>query len=147
MDMEEQGTSYDEILNAFLFKVKAYELLMLAETEREEVIFNHFNSARSQFYRQCKSNLLDFDKNIRCFADELSIDEIDILAEIMVSKWLTPQMYSDELLESRLNTRDFSEYSPAKLIEMIHRVHQTSVKKAKQLIIDYSWLAGMEGGR
>lgn len=136
------GTPYSKILDTFLFKVKAYELMILADTEREDVMEYYFNSARSQFYRKCKSNLLEYDTDEKIFADILSIDEIDILTEIMISKWLTPQMYSDELLESRLNTRDYSEYSPAKLIEQIHDVYKTSCKKSKQLIIDYTYATG-----
>lgn len=60
----------------------------------------------------------------------------------MIVEWLSPQIYNDELLESRLNTKDFTEYSPAKLIEQINIVYKESKKRVKYMIIQYTYEHG-----
>ena len=82
---------------------------------------------------------------LKTFNTTLELDEIDILSEFMVSCWLQPQIHSDELLESRLNTKDFSEYSPAKLIEQIKSVYYTSSKNAVILMKNYTYSHGDVG--
>ena len=116
------ATPYSDVINSFIMKIEGYKLLTLLPEDREEVIMFYLNSARSKFYKKCKHDLLDVDTENKLFLDTLTIDEIDILSEIMIVEWLSPQIYSDELLESRLNTKDFTEYSPAKLIEQINIV-------------------------
>ena len=136
------ATPYSVIINAFIIKVKAYQLIALLEEEREDMAIAYLDAAVSKFYRKCKTNLLDRDLDNKTFNKELSVDESDILAELMVVEWLTPQMYDDELLESRLNTKDFTEYSPAKLIEQIRYVFESSKKAAKYRMINYTYESG-----
>ena len=136
------ATSYSTIINAFLMKVKAYKLIALLEDDREEMVNFYLSSACAKFYKKCRHNLLNRDDVTQEFAEELDADEADIISEIMITEWLSPMMYDDELLESRLNTKDFTEYSPAKLIEQIHEVFKTSKKYSKQLIIDYTYSHG-----
>lgn len=111
--------------------------MALLEDDREEIVLAYLKAARAKFYKKCKSDLLTITED--GFETELSIDEVDILSELMIVEWLTPQIYDDELLESRLNTKDFTEYSPAKLIEQIHAVYRESQKKAKYMIIQYTY--------
>ena len=133
------ATSYSTIIDAFLAKVKAYDLMLLYKDDRDDIINFYFRSACSQFYKKCRHNLSDREDTTQVFTEDLDEDEIDILSEIMIYKWLSPQMYNDELLKSRLNTKDFTEFSPAKLIEQIHSVYNSSKKNSKQLIIDYTY--------
>lgn len=135
------ATPCSEIINAFILKVKAYKLMSIFDDEeREEIVMAFLKSAISKFYLKCHKPLnINEDMN---FDVELSIDEVDILAELMVVEWLTPQMYDDELLESRLNTKDFTEFSPAKLIEQIHNVYNSSKKRAKYMMIEYTYNHG-----
>ena len=136
------ATPYSDVINSFIMKIEGYKLLTLLPEDREEVIMFYLNSARSKFYKKCKHDLLDVDTENKLFLDTLTIDEIDILSEIMIVEWLSPQIYSDELLESRLNTKDFTEYSPAKLIEQINIVYKESKKRVKYMIIQYTYEHG-----
>lgn len=133
------ATPYADIINAFLLKVKAYNLMELLIEDREEIIMAYMTASCAKFYNKCKHDLRKKDELGEGFEDDLTIDEVDILAELMVVEWLSPQIYSDELLESRLNTKDFTEYSPAKLIEQIRFVYNESRKRVKYLIIQYTY--------
>lgn len=135
------ATSYSEIYDAFIFKVKAYELLMLLENEREDILETYLIAACRKAARKVRKyvDLLDMDKETKEFNDDIDADLIDIIAECMITEWLKPQMYSDELLESRLNTKDFTEYSPAKLIEHIRYVYQMSEKASLVAINNFTF--------
>lgn len=133
------ATPYANIYNSFLMKVTGYKLLELLPEEREEIIAYYLNAARAKFYKKCKHDLMDIDEDNQIFNTDLTIDEVDILSEIMIIEWLSPQIYSDELLESRLNTKDFTEFSPAKLIEQIRSVYNESKKRVKYLIVQYTY--------
>jgi hypothetical protein len=133
------ATPYSDIINVFLRKIKGYELNALYIDTKEELVLGYLDSARSKFYKKCKHDLTLVDNQNLEFTEDLNIDEIDILAELMITEWLFPQMYSDELLESRMNTKDFTEYSPAKLIEQIRTVFKESKHNSKQLITDYTY--------
>lgn len=136
------ATPYSDIINSFIMKIEGYKLLTLFPENREDIIMFYLNSAKSKFYKKCKHNLLDVDTENNTFLDTLTIDEIDILSEIMIVEWLSPQIYNDELLESRLNTKEFTEYSPAKLIEQINIVYKESKKRVKYMIVQYTYEYG-----
>lgn len=136
------ATPYSDIINSFIMKIEGYKLLTLLPDDREEIIMFYLNSARSKFYKKCKHDLTNIDTGNKSFLDTLTIDEIDILSEIMIVEWLSPQIYNDELLENRLNTKDFTEYSPAKLIEQINNVYKESQKRVKYMIVQYTYEHG-----
>lgn len=133
------ATPYAAVINAFISKVKAYKIMALLREDREEIVLGYLNAACSKFYRQCSHDLKLRNEEEKCFEEDLTIDEIDILAELMVVEWLTPQIYDDELLESRLNTKDFTEYSPGNLIEQIRSVYNESRKKSRYRVIGYTY--------
>lgn len=133
------ATSFEEIYKKFLFKVKAYELQMLLPEQKKEILQIYLEGAITLFYRKCKVNLQDIDYDLLQFNETISLEEKNILSEYMVVEWLRPQLLSDELLESRLNTKDFTEYSTSKLIEQIRAVYNIAQKKSRQLVIDYTY--------
>lgn len=138
------ATPYSEIYEAFIYKVKAYDLLMLLDEDREDILFVYMKAVCKRIAKKVKNyvDLLKFDDELKEFKNEIDYDLIDIIAECMITEWLRPQMYSDELLESRLNTKDFTEYSPAKLIEQIRYVYEMSKKESLVAINNYTFSHG-----
>ena len=75
-----------------------------------------------------------------CKAQDNKIEDmIDIISECMITEWLKPKIYSDELLESRLNTKDFTEFSPAKLIEHTRYVYEMSENNSRAMVNNYTF--------
>lgn len=133
------ATPYSDIINMFIFKTKTYQLMALSLEDKEEIVNSYLKSACAKFYKKSTHDLLNRDDDLQTFEEDLYLDEIDILSEIMIVEWLSPQIYNDELLENRLNTKDFTEYSPAKLIEQIRNVYNESRKKVKYMMIQYTY--------
>ena len=108
------ATSYSDIFNAFLYKIEGYKLIQLVTEDRERIISIYLTAACRKAYKKCKQyvDLNDRDDKMQEFHCDLEDDMIDILAECMVTEWLRPKLYSEELIESRLNTKDYKQYSP-----------------------------------
>lgn len=133
------GTSYETLYEQFLFKVKAYNLLAVELDDRIVMLKMYLNTAIARFFKLCYTDLTKRNDEEGYFENILAPDEEDILTDLMVIAWLSPQIYSDELLESRLNTKDFTEYSPSKLIDSIRTVYDTTTNRVRQAMIDYSY--------
>ena len=75
--------------------------------------------------------------------EDEDLDEIaDIIAEGMVLQWLKPQINRQEILENRLNTADFSTYSPAELLYRMTSFYDQTRKEFLQHIREYSYNHG-----
>lgn len=138
------ATPYSDIYRAFIFKVKAYDLMMLLDEDREEILSVYLNAVCRHISKKVQNYAdLSARDDVSCeFSDDIDDELIDIIAECMITEWLKPQIYSDELLESRLNTKDFTEYSPAKLIEQIRNVYEMSKKESLAAINNYTFSHG-----
>lgn len=138
------ATSYSDIFNAFMYKVEGYKLIQLVTEDRERILNIYLTAACRKAYKKVKEyvDLSDRDDKMQEFHVDLEDDMIDILAEVMVTEWLRPKLYSEELIESRLNTKDFTEFSPAKLIEQVRAVYDMSELNAKVSINNYTFSHG-----
>lgn len=135
------ATPYSDVYNAFIFKVEAYKLISMLEENREKILNRYLESVCRKVQRKCAEyiDLSNRDNDLQEFTIDIDEDMIEILAECMVAEWLKPKIYSDELLESRLNTKDFTEFSPAKLIEHTRYVYEMSVDTANAMINNYTF--------
>lgn len=113
--------SYDYFVDAFLNKIAEFDLAGLSEDYRSEIVDGYMKRAISNFRKNCKYDLISTqDDDLRQINVDVSEDDMDELAEIisegMVVQWLKPYVYKQENLESVMNTRDFTMYSPAELL-------------------------------
>ena len=115
------GVSYDIFTGAFLSKVSEFELMQLDDNNRTETVDGYMKRAVSAFRKNCKYDLFTTgDDELRVFSVDIDGDDldeiVDIISEGMVVQWLKPYVYQQELLQNVLNTRDFTQYSPAELL-------------------------------
>lgn len=141
------GIPYDTIIGAFLSKISEFELMNMDDESRRHLVEDYMKRAVSAFRKNCKYDLFKTgnDEN-RYFeidiADE-DIDEIvDIISEGMVVQWLKQYVYQQELLQNVLNTRDFTQYSPAELLMRVGNAYEKAQKDYTQMIREYSFNHG-----
>lgn len=135
---------YDVFTSAFLDKISEYDLLELYEEDRNKIVCGYMKRAISAFKKNCRYDLTNaYDDNAMAFnidIDDNDIDEIvDIVSEGMLVQWLKPYVYKQELLENTLNTRDFTQYSPAELLNRVRETHKQAKHNYTQLIREYSY--------
>lgn len=133
------STPFSTVYDKFIFKITSYKILNLPEDDREFILYNYLNSACAEYQTELKSNITDVDLENQCFNDDLTSIEIDILAEAMVVEWLKPIIYDDELLQNKLNTRDFTEYSTANLSQQIHEIYNQARKNVRLRVNEYTY--------
>lgn len=136
--------SYDMITDAFLSKITEYEFLSIPEENRRAVIDGYMKRAITSFNKICVFDLVgsaeDESREFMADVPETDADELlEIISEGMVVQWLKPYLYKQELLESVLNTRDFTTYSPAEMLTRVGNAYRDAQKDYTQMVREYSY--------
>ena len=121
------SVSYDLFDKAFLAKISEFEILTLDESTRQDLVDGYMKRAIANFKKNCKYDFISTaDDNLRNFDVDVNEEDIDELVEIisegMVVQWMKPYINRQELLESVMNTRDYSTYSSAELLKRVGSV-------------------------
>lgn len=138
---------YDTFVGAFLSKITEFELLELAQEEREEAVDGYMKRAISRFKKICRVDLTttgnDTERSFDVDIPDEDVDElVDIISDGMVAQWLKPYVNQQELLTNVMNTRDFITYSPAELNLRVGNAYKAASKEYTQLIREYSYNHG-----
>lgn len=143
------SVSYDMFVSAFIAKITEYKLPAMDIVSRTETVdsYMHFAMSNSNFKKVCpyafavNSNNQDRVFNID-IPEDILMEITDIVSEGMIVQWLKPYMYSQELLENVLNIKDFSVYSPEKLLSRINTIYKDAQKNYLNMIREYSFNHG-----
>ncbi len=140
------SVSYDLFAKAFLDKVREYNF-PLVDYERNGMVDGFMKKAISQFKPVCQYDFSSTaDDVVRTFDVEVKTEDLDELADIvsegMLVQWMKPYVYAGENLENMLNTRDFTEYSPATLLYRIKEAYNQAKKDYTNMIREYSYNHG-----
>ena len=87
----------------------------------------------------CAKDLTDYDEELEEFNITLSRKEQSILALSMIVHWLEPYVFNSDALKNVMSTKDFSMFSPAKLLEQMKDLLQYSERKLKAEMNGYSF--------
>lgn len=141
------GLSYDVFVGAFLSKISEFELMNLDDAHRTEAVDGYLKRAVSAFQKNCMYDLFttsnDETREFSVDVAENEMDElVDIISEGMVVQWLKPYVYQQELLQNVLNTRDYTQYSPAELLMRVGNAYSKAQKDYTQMIREYSYNHG-----
>ncbi len=131
-------TSYDTIFKRFTQKITDYKLLKLSDNDVREMMWGWMISAISKF-RRCENDLSQRDDEIQTFLVDLLDIEIEIIALLMVSEWLEPQLNSELYTSQFFGGKEEKFYAQANQLEkLITLKHKTDIA-AKKLMRDYGY--------
>lgn len=141
------SVSYNLFTESFLAKITEFDFLHLADEDRTAIVDGYMKRSINAFKKNCKYDLVstadDYQRIFDIEVDDSDIDEIvDIVSEGMVSQWLKPYVYQQELLQNCMNTRDYSTYSPAELLHRVSNAYNQSKKDFINMIREYSYNHG-----
>lgn len=141
------SVSYDVFTEAFLDKIKEYDLLELEEYDRTDIVDGYMRRAIAQFRSVCKydfSSTGDADgREFRVSVPDEDLDEIaDIVSEGMVAQWLKPYINQQDFYEHNLNTKDFTGYSRANLLSKAVESGKQAQRNFVNMIREYSYVHG-----
>lgn len=141
------AVSYDVFVGAFLGKISEFDFAQLSDDDRDEVVQSYMKRAVVEFGPMCVYDLVgtanDEDEQYDVDIPDRDLDEIvNIVSEGMVVQWLKPFVYRQEILENVLNTRDFTQYSPAELLMRVGNAYTKSQQDFTQMMREYSYNHG-----
>lgn len=139
--------SFDMITGAFLSKITEYDLMMVPHDDREEIVAGYRTRAVSQFRHVTGINFAECadEENARYdidVSDDDADELVDIISEGMIVQWLKPYIFQQELLETVLNTRDYTTYSPANILFRVRETYKHAQSDFTQAIREYSYNHG-----
>lgn len=140
------SVSYDVFIGAFLSKVTEYDF-PIDNYERNQVVDGYMKRAIAKFKKICKydftSTADDIVREFDVEVPEEDMDElVDIISEGMLAQWLKPYVYRQENLENILNTRDFTSYSPEKILNRVKEVYIMVQHEFTNMMREYSYNHG-----
>lgn len=136
------NTTYEYIFSEFKDGITDPDLITFAEELQSEMLVSLLNKAVTKCQRIVKKvvDLTQRDDVDMAFLVEVPDEVVDILVEWMTVYWLKPYVNNLENLRNGLNTKDFSIYSPANLLEKIGARYDKSKKDAKSMTNEYSYV-------
>lgn len=119
------ATPFTDIYARAIFRFADYEFLKQDIETREGVLEKYLISAKAEFQRVCKTDLGDYDIELKQFNQDLDDEVIEILSLGIAFYWLSYKSLNSELLKNVLNSKDYYYYSPANLLKEVQTLRKT----------------------
>ena len=131
------ATPYNAIDNLFISKITDSSLLTMADEFIEKTLDQYRFSAGVRF-KKCKK-LSDKNEELMQYNQDLTDEEIEILANYMVLEWITPRINAIRNLEPVMTTKDYKVYSNAQHLETLLKLKATTSKDVDRLMVSYTY--------
>lgn len=135
------ATPYSRIYERALAKITDYDLAFLPEDDFRSMLKGWLTSSVSKF-RKCKSDLSNRDDELEIFNADLADEEIEILALLVVSEWLEPQVNSVLLTHQMFGGKEEKYYAQANQLAELKALRDNTRTEARKLMRDYTYFSG-----
>ena len=125
----------EAVWSRFLRLMKDYEALTMTEEEMYGIFQDNVVVALSTL--QLKGVMEDVEIVDGEFNRSLTSVEQLIVGYSLVVAWLTPYLYSSELLMAQLTSTDFTQFSSANRLRSYIKLHNETEARLNQAILDY----------
>ena len=119
------ATPFTDIYERAIFRFADYEFLKQDIETREGVLEKYLLSAKTEFQRVCKTDLGDYNLELKQFNQDLDDEVIEILSLGIAFYWISYKTLNSELLRNVLNSKDYYYYSPANLLKEVQTLRKT----------------------
>lgn len=133
------ATTFESIYARCRGRIKDYDKEGYTDEMFAAVEKDLLQAAIDDFVDICTQDLTDYDEELEEFNITLTRKEQSILALSMIVHWLEPYVYNSDALKNAMSTKDFSMFSPAKLLEQMKGLLEQSQKKLKAEMNLYSF--------
>lgn len=137
------GTPYSDIYALFLQQVTDQSLGNMLPADMNYHMSRWLMSASTKFALDCRQDILSRDSSSQAFTVVLTDLEQQILAQLMVVEWLSPALYTAQLLRQVISDKDFKVHSQANHIEQLAKLRNYAQDEAESLIMRYSYMSGL----
>lgn len=133
------ATTFESIYARCRGRIRDYDKEGYTDEMFKAVEKDLLQAAIDDFVDICTQDLTDYDEELEEFNITLTRKEQSILALSMIVHWLEPYVYNSDALKNAMSTKDFSMFSPAKLLEQMKGLLEQSQQKLKAEMNLYSF--------
>lgn len=133
------ATPFSDIYDVFLGKITDFTFLSLTIQEIEDNFLKGYLTSAIVDFKKCEKDLTDRDDGLSTFNIDLDGEEKEILAVLMIPKYLSPKIVTSELLKQHLSDKDFRIYSQANHLKELMDLFDKMTERANELIISYTY--------
>lgn len=132
-------TAFSYIYKIFLSSIQDYHIrnLFNENVDVADDLLESFLIRGISHFKNCKKPLKDVDLENKCFNSDLDIDEINILAELMVLSWFDWNNNNVIQMNLNLNDNDFKHFSEEKNLREKTMYADRLREKVNQDMVDY----------
>lgn len=131
-------TSYYSIYVRFLSKVEDEYFASLDDTQLNSALYPLLLSAVNSFARVAEHNLRDRDEEEKTFVEELSEDEIEVLAILMKPAWLQRYINNSRKIEVQYYDAGIKTYSPNENLRNLTVLYQQYLMDSRGALTEYT---------
>lgn len=135
------ATPFSSIYKKFLSLVDDYELSIPDEEERNEILFEFLDQARSLHFAQCKKDLENITekRGVGEFADSLDSQEQYILALGMKKAWLSPKLNFADNMTKEIGDRDYKAVQGTNYIKELSKLDNQIEEEIRRYSVAYTY--------
>lgn len=134
----ETPTTYDDIFDVFLSQISDSTFINIPTVDLTDLMQRYLQNAIPKF-RRCKQDLTNRDDINATFNITLTDEEQLILGYLMVIEYLSPRIYSIELIKQSMSNRDFTITSQANHLKQLQELKNNKQREVSKLIVDYTY--------
>jgi len=132
------ATPYTSIYVSFLNKISDPYLASLSDEDFTAQLLKFLNSSVAKF-RKCKKNLSLRTIDGLGFTEDLTDEDIELLANLMVIEWLRPLINNLEILKHNMIPREFNSSSQGNFLRELQALRKDTQAEISKLLVDYSY--------
>ncbi|URJ76444.1 hypothetical protein MF621_004151 (plasmid) [Bacillus velezensis] len=135
------ATSFQNIYEKFLGLIDDYELGLITQEERNEVLFGYLNEARSLHFPQCEKDLnkITVEKGVGEFHEDLTPQEEYILAHGMKMAWISTKLNNADNMSKEIGDRDYKAIQGTSYIKELSKLLKDTKDEIRELAVDYTY--------
>lgn len=126
-------TTYQELYDSLLSKIKSYDFVALLDDEVYQIIHDYIRPATVK-YTNCKKDLSDRNDILREFNFQLTDTEIEVLVKYMLIEWLESNYINTPMaLKSQLTSKEFNATRNVEVLDRVIMIRDKYLRENKQI--------------
>lgn len=123
----------DDIFDKFMSLIDDPDLARISEEDADQLLMNYLDLSITDF-DNCRNSITMIEDNFEMFiAEDLTRDEVNILAYTMLLYWLEPKRRCWKVIENHTGTKDFNKLSNANVLLRLNDLQEYTEKKLRKL--------------
>ena len=134
------ATPFSKIYDRAIFRFAEHDFLKKDIVACEDILERYLISAKTDFYRVCKVDLMDCDFDTKQFNQDLDDEIIEILALGISFYWISYKTLDSKALKNILNSQDYYQHSPSALLKEVKELRKQIKSEFDSKMIQYSYI-------